>query len=117
MSDLGWHAQDEERIALSALPGMAYAKALALRAEETAKKDSKHEGSAEALREAVLTFPYVLPLLADKGACRKQPPSCDSQLMHSRSVGFSIPSEHRSHPLFERHLGYECVQPVFSLRR
>lgn len=70
ITELGWKeasAGERERIALWALPGLGWAKALALRAEENARKDKEHEASNKALREAVLTFPWVLPLLADKG--------------------------------------------------
>ncbi|KAL7413126.1 transcriptional repressor TCF25-domain-containing protein [Mrakia frigida] len=101
LSDLGWKSaskeNEKERIVLSALPGMGWAKALALRAEEKSKekkgeKEESGEGtekkSDEALREAMMTFPWVLPLLADK-------------------VGFSIPPEARNHPLLELRLGYE----------
>ena len=46
---------------------------MALRAEEkkeknpTPLKEGEERKSDEALREAVMTFPWVLPLLADKG--------------------------------------------------
>ncbi|KAI9512764.1 transcriptional repressor TCF25-domain-containing protein [Russula earlei] len=45
-----------------ALPGWAYARALAFRAEG----DSHDSQSTEALRQAVLEFPSVVPLLVDK---------------------------------------------------
>lgn len=69
---------------------MAWAKALAVRAEEGKGKDVDRTKSNQALEEAILGFPWVLPLLADK-------------------VGFSLPSEARNHELLQLRLGYECV--------
>ncbi|KAF9457388.1 transcriptional repressor TCF25-domain-containing protein [Collybia nuda] len=50
----------------SVLPGWAYARALALRSIENSKKDRDHTASTNALKEAVTSFPMVVPLLADK---------------------------------------------------
>ena len=47
-------------------PGMAYAQALALRADEDAKKHGHHSESDAALQEAIKKFPQVVILLADK---------------------------------------------------
>lgn len=77
---------------------MAWAKALAVRAEEGKGKDVDRTKSDEALKEAVLGFPWVLPLLADK-------------------VGFSLPSEARNHALLQLKLGYESVLRPSLARR
>lgn len=47
-------------------PGMAYAQALALRADENAKKHGDHSESDLALQEAIKKFPQVVLPLADK---------------------------------------------------
>lgn len=47
-------------------PGMAYAQALALRADEDAKKHGDHSESDSALQEAIRKFPQVVVPLADK---------------------------------------------------
>ncbi|CDZ98610.1 Uncharacterized conserved protein [Phaffia rhodozyma] len=89
LDDLEGGQTKRRRVELDMLPGMAWAKALGLRMEETKKGSKIEKGKADvALREAVLTFPEVLPLLADK-------------------VGFNVPSEIRSHPSVEIRLGYE----------
>ncbi|KZP07253.1 DUF654-domain-containing protein [Athelia psychrophila] len=62
-------AQDKSRknrVNVNFLPGWAYAKALALRAQEDAKKDKIHDASDAALKDAILAFPEIVPLLADK---------------------------------------------------
>ncbi|EJD00754.1 DUF654-domain-containing protein [Fomitiporia mediterranea MF3/22] len=53
------------RFNVTILPGWSYARALALRVTEDVKKQS-HEDSTRALEEAILSFPAVVPLLADK---------------------------------------------------
>ncbi|KAF7979523.1 hypothetical protein HWV62_42100 [Athelia sp. TMB] len=58
------------KVNVTCLPGWAYSRALALRAQEDAKKDQVHEASDAALREAILAFPEVVPLLADKADIR-----------------------------------------------
>ncbi|KAL1410047.1 hypothetical protein Q8F55_004049 [Vanrija albida] len=68
-------------------PGMAYARALALRAEEDAAKDKEHEKSTQALITAIKTFPEVIVLLADK-------------------VGADVPGGARSNPLLQVEAGY-----------
>ncbi|KAF8548302.1 hypothetical protein OG21DRAFT_779027 [Imleria badia] len=53
----------------SVLPGWSYARALILRAKEKEKKERGEdfeEQSTEALRQAILGFPSIVPLLADK---------------------------------------------------
>ncbi|KDQ65155.1 hypothetical protein JAAARDRAFT_28803 [Jaapia argillacea MUCL 33604] len=55
-----------ERLNVTALPGWAYSRALALRMKEDSQGDKSHESSTAALRDAILAFPSVLPLLADK---------------------------------------------------
>ncbi|KIM79562.1 hypothetical protein PILCRDRAFT_823483 [Piloderma croceum F 1598] len=65
--DESWQeGQHRNRVNVSVLPGWAYARALALRSREDAAKDKDHEASDNALREAIQTFPEVVPLLADK---------------------------------------------------
>ncbi|OCH87673.1 DUF654-domain-containing protein [Obba rivulosa] len=54
------------RLQVTALPGWSYARALALYVEEESKGDKMHEKSTSALKEAILAFPSVVPLLADK---------------------------------------------------
>ncbi|KLT44840.1 DUF654-domain-containing protein [Cutaneotrichosporon oleaginosum] len=68
-------------------PGMAWARALALRQEEDARKDKEHKESTAALVTAIKTFPEVVVLLADK-------------------IGANIPAEARSKPLLQIELGY-----------
>ncbi|OBZ71953.1 Transcription factor 25 [Grifola frondosa] len=53
------------RLQVTALPGWAYARSLALHANEEANGEV-HDASTKALREAILEFPSVVPLLADK---------------------------------------------------
>ncbi|KAF8990102.1 transcriptional repressor TCF25-domain-containing protein [Cyathus striatus] len=48
------------------LPGWAYARALGMWMNEEAKGDKEHEKSTEVLKQAILDFPSVVPLLADK---------------------------------------------------
>lgn len=66
-----WEAQVPEmgdnpkRICVRSLPGFSYSRALALFLEEEAHH-KEHESSTAALREAILKFPAVVPLLADK---------------------------------------------------
>ncbi|KAF8622426.1 hypothetical protein AX15_007010 [Amanita polypyramis BW_CC] len=56
----------DTRMDPSVLPGWMYSRALALWMSEDTKKDRDHKASSEALKEAILTFPSVVPLLADK---------------------------------------------------
>lgn len=73
-----------------AYPGMAYAKALALRMEEEKSKNQDHTASDQALREAIMDFPQVVVPLADK-------------------IGASLPEGVRSEALFNVEAGYRCV--------
>ncbi|PCH41718.1 DUF654-domain-containing protein [Wolfiporia cocos MD-104 SS10] len=50
---------------VTVLPGWAYSYALALFRDEE-EKDESHENSMEALQKAIIAFPSVVPLLADK---------------------------------------------------
>ncbi|EKM58976.1 uncharacterized protein PHACADRAFT_249116 [Phanerochaete carnosa HHB-10118-sp] len=59
-------AEWQGRAHVRALPGWAYARALALFILEEERKDNEHKRSTEALLEAVNAFPSVVPLLADK---------------------------------------------------
>lgn len=68
-------------------PGMAWAKALALRQEEDGRKDKEHKESTAALVQAMKTFPEVIVLLADK-------------------IGANIPNEARTKPLLQVEVGY-----------
>ncbi|OCF54767.1 cytoplasmic protein [Kwoniella mangroviensis CBS 10435] len=70
-----------------AYPGMAYAKALALRQEEESKKSKDYTKSDEALQEAITDFPQVVTLLADK-------------------IGASLPEGARSNPLLQVEAGF-----------
>ncbi|KAK4684026.1 transcription factor 25, partial [Tremellales sp. Uapishka_1] len=72
---------------LQALPGMVYNHALGLRIEEEKNKTKDHIESDKALRAAMIRYPQVVVLLADK-------------------IGASVPSELRSNPLFEVQGGY-----------
>ncbi|TYJ53218.1 hypothetical protein B9479_006141 [Cryptococcus floricola] len=65
-----------------AYPGMAFAKALALRVEEDKAKSKNHTNSDEALREAITDFPQMVVPLADK-------------------IGASLPAGARSEPLLK----------------
>ncbi|KAH9942612.1 transcriptional repressor TCF25-domain-containing protein [Amylocystis lapponica] len=60
-----WH-QNACRFLPIALPGWLYARALALYEQEETRKENIHEKSTAALKEAILAFPAVVPLLADK---------------------------------------------------
>lgn len=81
--------EQEEQAAVSfdGLPGMAYAKALALRQQEVVTKNKDRSASEVALQAAIWTFPQVVPLLADK-------------------IGASLPAGARSHPLLAVEAGY-----------
>ncbi|WVN89752.1 uncharacterized protein L203_104982 [Cryptococcus depauperatus CBS 7841] len=70
-----------------AYPGMAYAKALALRAEEERTKSQDHTKSDEALKEAITDFPQAVIPLADK-------------------IGASLPGGIRNEVLFQVEAGY-----------
>ncbi|KAL6304111.1 transcriptional repressor TCF25-domain-containing protein [Sparassis latifolia] len=64
------HAKEPEdfhsRLRVTVLPGWSYTRALALYIEEESNKEKTHERSTAALREAIVAFPSVVPLLADK---------------------------------------------------
>lgn len=55
------------------LPGMPYAKALAMWNLENQAGDKAHEKSTDALIEAILTFPSVVPVVADKAGILLSP--------------------------------------------
>ncbi|CAD6590415.1 MAG: hypothetical protein TREMPRED_005726, partial [Tremellales sp. Tagirdzhanova-0007] len=73
--------------ALHAYPGIAYAKALALRAQEDVEKSKDRSKSDASLRVAMQTFPQVISILADK-------------------IGASLPAEARSHSSLQIEAGY-----------
>ena len=79
--------EDQAAVAFDGLPGMAFAKALALRQKENAAKSKDHSASEVALQAAIWTFPQVVPLLADK-------------------INANLPDGARSHPLFAIEAGY-----------
>lgn len=56
----------EDHLNPSALPGWAYARALALFAREKTGGGQSVGSSTDALKQAILAFPEVVPLLADK---------------------------------------------------
>ncbi|KAF8128178.1 transcriptional repressor TCF25-domain-containing protein [Boletus edulis] len=63
------HEHSGEHVDPTVLPGWSYARALILRAKEKEKKERGEdfkEESTEALRQAILAFPMIVPLLADK---------------------------------------------------
>ncbi|KAF8436005.1 transcriptional repressor TCF25-domain-containing protein [Boletus edulis BED1] len=63
------HENSGEYVDPTVLPGWSYARALILRAKEKEKKERGEdfkEESTEALRQAILAFPVIVPLLADK---------------------------------------------------
>ncbi|KIP10564.1 hypothetical protein PHLGIDRAFT_100960 [Phlebiopsis gigantea 11061_1 CR5-6] len=62
MKDAEWQG----RVHVRALPGWAYARALALFLSEEAQNDEDHRHSTDALIDAVKAFPSVVPILADK---------------------------------------------------
>ncbi|EIW69934.1 hypothetical protein TREMEDRAFT_38605 [Tremella mesenterica DSM 1558] len=78
-----------------AYPGMAYAKALALREQENMSKNEDHTKSDEALRFAMQTFPQVIIPLFDKLSI-SLPPSARSQDLLSIHAGYE---PHPSNPL------------------
>ncbi|EIN04337.1 DUF654-domain-containing protein [Punctularia strigosozonata HHB-11173 SS5] len=64
------HAKDEnspwrKRMNVLTLPGWRFSRALAMRNQEESQKCG-HEASTKALQEAILAFPSVVPLLADR---------------------------------------------------
>ncbi|EJU05955.1 DUF654-domain-containing protein, partial [Dacryopinax primogenitus] len=69
------------------LPGWAYARALAEYDVETARGDTEHEKSTNALRHAVWQFPMVVPVLADK-------------------AGITLSAEIRARKPFQIQMGY-----------
>ncbi|EPQ59800.1 DUF654-domain-containing protein [Gloeophyllum trabeum ATCC 11539] len=75
----------------SVLPGWMYSRALALRMQENSEKSITHERSDAALKEAILAFPSVVPVLADKG-------------------DISLPGEVRAHRAFRVHTGASGTQ-------
>jgi tetratricopeptide (TPR) repeat protein len=62
----GARTEFEDHLNPSALPGWAYARALALFAREKAGGGQSVGSSTDALKQAMLAFPEVVPLLADK---------------------------------------------------
>ncbi|CCL99007.1 uncharacterized protein FIBRA_01015 [Fibroporia radiculosa] len=54
------------RLRVTVLPGWVYARALALFMREEAKGDKEHTSSTNALQDAILAFPSIVPLLADR---------------------------------------------------
>ncbi|KAG1838707.1 transcriptional repressor TCF25-domain-containing protein [Suillus subluteus] len=62
----GVRTVSEDHLNPSALPGWAYARALALFAREKAGGGQSLGSSTDALKQAMLAFPEVVPLLADK---------------------------------------------------
>ena len=68
-------------------PGMAYAQALALRADEDAQKHGDRSESDLALQEAMKKFPQVIVPLADK-------------------IGASLPGAARTNKLLQIEAGY-----------
>ncbi|KIJ12883.1 hypothetical protein PAXINDRAFT_82129 [Paxillus involutus ATCC 200175] len=87
----------DEYLDPSALPGWAYARAMLLKAKEKGKKDRGE--STQALRQAILAFPSIVPLLADK---------CD----------ISLSAEVRKHKAFRIHTdssGLSSAESVLHL--
>lgn len=82
--------EEQAAVAFDGYPGMAYAKALALRTREMSTKSKDRSASEVALQAAIWTFPQVVPLLADK-------------------IGASLPAGVRSHPLLAVEAGYRYV--------
>ena len=100
----------------SLLPGWSYARALALRSEEVAKKSKvrvflsnlrfeyilnsfrtqDHQHSTDALKEAIKDFPSIVPLLADK-------------------IDGSLPASIRAHPDFKIQTDSKCVSLDISV--
>ncbi|KAG2124676.1 transcriptional repressor TCF25-domain-containing protein [Suillus clintonianus] len=89
----------EDHLNPSVLPGWAYARALALFAREKAGGGQSMCSSMDALKQAMLAFPEVVPLLADK---------CD----------ISLSPELRGHRAFRIHtdgIGLSPAQSVLHL--
>ena len=68
-------------------PGMAYAQALALRADEVTKKHGDRSESDLALQEAMKKFPQVIVPMADK-------------------IGANLPGAARTNKLLQIEAGY-----------
>ncbi|KAH9936840.1 transcriptional repressor TCF25-domain-containing protein [Epithele typhae] len=89
------------------LPGIAYSRALALFIREG---DMDHERSTEALKEAIHTFPSVVPLLADKaditlGGNIRQHPSFRIQVDRSSLLSDSLAILHLLSRLYANRAG------------
>jgi len=61
------------RLRPTVLPGWAYARSLALFMREEQSGDRDHTASSAALKDAILAFPSVVPLLADKADISMEP--------------------------------------------
>ncbi|KAA1478640.1 DUF654-domain-containing protein [Dentipellis sp. KUC8613] len=84
------------RVSVLALPGWAYAKALALRARGGAESAKE---STEALKQAIMAFPSVVPLLADKADI-----SLSSEVRGHSAFRIFVPSWTSSEPESVLHL-------------
>ncbi|KAL5530807.1 hypothetical protein ACEPAF_7065 [Sanghuangporus sanghuang] len=83
------------RFNVTVLPGWSYARALALWSIEDSKKED-HEASTAALKDAILNFPAVVPLLADK-------------------IDIHLPGDLRGHPDFRVHVDASSLSRHESL--
>ncbi|KAL5488434.1 hypothetical protein ACEPAI_6552 [Sanghuangporus weigelae] len=83
------------RFNVTVLPGWSYARALALWSVEDSKKED-HEASTVALKDAILNFPAVVPLLADK-------------------IDVHLPGDLRGHPDFRVHVDASSLSRHESL--
>ncbi|KAG8901436.1 hypothetical protein FRB99_005310, partial [Tulasnella sp. 403] len=86
---------EPERLNPKYLPGMSFARALALWNKEIDRGDKSHHESTAALKEAILSFPSILPVLADK-------------------AGVNLPGEVRALPSMRIETGWMPEDPARS---
>jgi hypothetical protein len=85
--NLDWIQEIGSAFDVEHLPGINLNRALAMRMQE---KGDDHKASDALLREAIVSFPQVVAILADK-------------------AGFNISGSARSHPHFQMRVGYRWV--------
>ncbi|KAG8855858.1 hypothetical protein FRB96_006680 [Tulasnella sp. 330] len=86
---------EEMRIKPQHLPGMSFGRAVALRSLEVIKDTNDHTDSTKALEDAILAFPSVVPVLADK-------------------AGINLPADVRGLPCMRIETGWNAYDPAES---
>ncbi|KAG8982657.1 hypothetical protein FRB93_007927 [Tulasnella sp. JGI-2019a] len=86
---------EEMRIRPQHLPGMSFGRAVALRSLEVNKDAKDHTESTKALEDAILAFPSIVPVLADK-------------------AGINLSSDVRGLPCMRIETGWDAYHPAES---